>query len=354
MRPALPSVGVALLILLACMATASRAEAPPRPAVAWKKVAAVDLPSPLGKRFDYLEVDEEEGLLLSAHLQAGTLYVIDLKTNRLVKAIPGLPGIEGVAHVASLHKAYVSDWHENKVAVIDLRSFEVTKKLPTESKPDGIAYAEPFGKVYVSNERGSQGLAQVPGWHSGSVSVFDVQSDSPVTVIAFDSETGVPQYDPVARRLYLNLEDKDELAVIDPGTDKVEARYLVEGCRGNHGMALDAEHRRAFLSCEGNDVLTVFDLEAHQAIGHLPMAKGADVVAFDPGLGQVYVACSSGFISVFKEDDPSHIKKIADVPVQRKVHSLAVDPRSHLIYVPEQEEDGHPVARLVVYQPFGK
>jgi DNA-binding beta-propeller fold protein YncE len=68
-------------------------------------------------------------------------------------------------------------------------------------------------------------------------------------------------------------------------------------------VALDPQHRRAFLSCEGNNVLTVFDLDAHKAIAHLPMAKGADVVMFDPGLGRIYVACSSGAISVFQMDD---------------------------------------------------
>jgi hypothetical protein len=59
--------------------------------------------------------------------------------------------------------------------------------------------------------------------------------------------------------------------MIDPATDTVVDRYPVDGCRGNHGMAIDAERHRAFLSCEGNDTLTVFDLDMHQAIVHLPM-----------------------------------------------------------------------------------
>jgi hypothetical protein len=85
-------------------------------------------------------------------------------------------------------------------------------------------------------------------------------------------------------------------------------------------VALDPQHRRAFLSCEGNNVLTVFDLDAHKAIAHLPMAKGADVVMFDPGLGRIYVACSSGAISVFQMDDPTHFRKLQDVPVEPKIH----------------------------------
>src|SRR5882762_1606873 len=122
------------------------------------------------------------------------------------------------------------------------------------------------------------------------------------------------------------------LVVIDPATDTVVDRYRVDGCRGNHGMAIDAERHRAFLSCEGNDTLTVFDLDTHQAIAHFPMAKGADVVMFDRGLGRVDVACSSGAISVFQMDGPAHFRKLQDVPVEPKIHSLAVDPRTHRVY----------------------
>jgi len=97
-------------------------------------------------------------------------------------------------------------------------------------------------------------------------------------------------------------------------------------------------------------VLTVFNLDTHQAIGHLPMAKGADVVAFDPGLGRIYVACSSGAISVFQEEDPDHFTKVEDFPVEKKVHSLAVDLRTHRVYAPEEQEGGQPVARMVIFE----
>ena len=116
----------------------------------------------------------------------------------------------------------------------------------------------------------------------------------------------------------MNLQDRNELAVIDPATDKAVARYPVEGCKGNHGMALDVEHQRAFLACQGNDRLAVFDLDAHKAIVSMPLAAGSDVVQFDAGLGRLYVGCSSGAISVFQEDDPDHFRKLADVSVLRR------------------------------------
>ncbi|HET9166343.1 MAG TPA: hypothetical protein VFP11_10110, partial [Candidatus Angelobacter sp.] len=117
-----------------------------------KQVAAVDLPGPAGKRFDYLTIDYDDGYLLSAHLGAGLLYVIDLKTNKVVMTIPDVPGVEGVEYVPELKKIYTSDWHEKKIGVIDLRQGKVIAKLPAQQKPDGSAYAPPFHKLYVSDE----------------------------------------------------------------------------------------------------------------------------------------------------------------------------------------------------------
>lgn len=303
-----------------------------------RRIAEFELPGPPGKRFDYLTIDEDDDYLLSAHLAAGLLHVIDLKTSAVVKTVRDVPGVEGVAYIAEGKKVYTANWGENKIGVVDLARGSVVKRLPTETKPDGIAYAAPFHKAYVSNERAK------------AESVIDVTTDSIVKVLRFDSETGVPQYDPIARKVYVNLQDRDTLAVIDPVTDIVVDRYRVDGCRGNHGMAIDAERRRAFLSCEGNDTLTVFDLDAHQAIAHLPMAKGADVVMFDPGLGRVYVACASGSISVFQMDDPTHFRKLKDVPVEPKIHSLAVDPKTHRVYAPAEQDKGRPASKMFVFE----
>lgn len=303
-----------------------------------RQVASFDLPGPAGKRFDYLTIDTDDHYLLSAHLGAGILYVINLQDNRVVKAIPDVPGVEGVEYVPGLRKAYTSDWHEDKIGVVDLKRMAVIKKIPSGNKPDGSAYAEPFHKLYVSDERGRD------------ETVIDVTTDSVLKTLRFDSETGMPQYDPVAHKIYVNLQDQNIFAVIDPESDAVVGRYPVGKCQGNHGMALDAEHHRAFLACEENNLMTVFDLDKHQPVAYLPLADGPDVVKFDPGLGRIYVACYSGAISVFQEDDPEHFRKLEDFPVQRKVHSLAVDPATHRVYAPEEQEDGRPVARMLVYE----
>ncbi len=303
-----------------------------------KKLAEFDLPGPPGKRFDYLTIDPDDHYLLSAHLAAGQMYVIDLRTNKIVATVTGTPGAEGVEYVPELKKAYTSNAYDNTIGVVDLRLMKVIKNIPTEAKPDGSAYAAAFHKLYVSDERGK------------AEAIVDVRTDILVKTLHFKSETGMPQYDPVAKKVYVNLQDDNIFAVIDPATDEVVARYSVGRCSGNHGMTLGPEHHRAFLACEGNDLMTVFDLDKHEPIAFLPMAGGPDVIKFDPGLKRIYAACGSGAISVFQMDDPDHYRKLEDFPVQKKVHSLAVDPETHRVYAPEQEVDGKPAARMSVYE----
>ena len=88
--------------------------------------------------------------------------------------------------------------------MVDLHTMSVIKRLPTESKPNGIAYAEPFRKIYVVNTLGK------------AVSVVDVNKDEIVKVLRFNSETGTPGYDAVAKKVYVTLRSTNEVAEIDP------------------------------------------------------------------------------------------------------------------------------------------
>jgi YVTN family beta-propeller protein len=325
-------------VILVVSAAATLLSAP----AAWlTKVAAFDLPGPGGKGFDYLTIDPKDHYLISAHLAAAQTYIIDVRTDKVVATVTDTPGAEGVEFVPDLEKVYTSNAGDDTISVIDLKQMKVVKKIRTEAKPDGSAYAAPFHKLYVSDERGR------------AEAIVDVQTDTIVKTLHFDSETGMPQYDPVARKVYVNLQDQNVFAVIDPATDAVIGKYPVGRCRGNHGMAIDPEHHRAFLSCEGNELMTVVNLDTHQPIAFLPLAAGPDVIKYDTGLRRIYVACSSGAISIFQMDDPDQARKLQDFPVQRRVHSLAVDPETHRVYTPEQEEDGKPVARMIVYEAAG-
>lgn len=303
-----------------------------------KQIGAIDLHGPRGEHFDHLAMDYDDHYLLSAQTAAGILYVIDTRRNVVVAAIHGLPGITVPIYVPGMKKAYACDWGENKIAVVNLRTMKVEKRLRSSEKPNGGTYAKAFGKVYISDTLGRE------------LQVIDARTDAPLKTLRFTSETGMAQYDDVAQKVWLNLRNANQIAEIDPQNDAVAARYRVAGCDFNHAMAIDAKNRRAFLLCVGNNVFTVFDLEKHRAIAHIPLPEGADDVKFDPMLRRIYVACESGAITVIEEEDADHFRKVEDFPVQKGVHTLEVDIETHRIYAPEAEENGRPVCRMIVYE----
>ena len=95
-----------------------------------KHVATIDLPGPAGRRFDYLTIDDEGRYLFSVHLAAGLLYVIDLRRNTVVTAIPDVPGVEGLAYIGEGHNVYTSNWYENKIGVVDLDGLALGQLTP--------------------------------------------------------------------------------------------------------------------------------------------------------------------------------------------------------------------------------
>ena len=302
-----------------------------------RKITQIELPGPKGKRFDYLTVDPDDHFVIVAHMRGDQTYFVDTRTNQVAATITGTPGVEGVEYVPEGKKVYTSNSGDNTIGVIDIAQRKVIKKLKTEAKPDGSTYAAPFHKPYVSDERGE------------AEAIVDVRTDTIIKTLHFDSETGMPQYDPVAKLVYVNLQDIDRFAVIDPQDDRVVAQYPVAGCRGNHGMALAPEQRRAFLVCEENNLLAVFDLEKHAVIQILPLPGGADVVKADASRGRIFVACYSGAIAAIQALGSGQYKKIADAPAEKRVHSLAIEPETGYLYVPEEQEKGAPASKLIVY-----
>ena len=145
----------------------------------------------------------------------------------------------------------------------------------------------------------------------------------------------------------LTVDGKEELAEIDPNKDQVVARYPLTGCKGSHGLLIDAEHRLAFAACEDNSKLVVFDLETKKATATLSVGADPDVLAFDPGLQRLYVSAESGVVSIFDERDRS-LQKVGEGLFGPNAHSVAVDPGTHRVYFPLQNIDGKPVLRIAL------
>ena len=321
---------VALASLLVNAGFRAQAPAPDTPVL--RPVADIPLPGP-AVRFDYQCIDTSANRLYISHMNAGNLVVFDLEHRQVVETIGDLPRITGVLAVPALGKVYASVPGHHDVAVIDARTLHVTARVGSIGFPDGIACAPDVGRIYVSDESG------------GGELVIDGPSNRVVTTIPLGGEAGNTIYDPGSHHILVAVQTTNEVVEIDPRVDRVIARHALTGASHPHGMTVDASLRLLFVANEGNATLQTVDLRTMEVVATNAVGEDPDVLAFDPGWQQLYVASESGGVSVFSEHSGKlTLRGHLDQPF---AHTVSVDPRTHLVYFPLQNVEGHPLLRIM-------
>ena len=309
---------------------------PPQPAprAGLTLVREIPLPGP-ANRFDYQSVDPAAGRIYLNHMNAGTMLVLNADSGTVMREITGVPRATGVWSVPSHHQVYVSAAGGHEVVILDDRTFAVAARVGGIQFPDGIAYATGADKVFVSDESG------------GADVVIDPKTLTKRATIALGGEAGNTHYDSVSHCMLVTVQTRNQLVAIDPVSERIVQRYALPGADHPHGFTLDEPGRLAFISCEGNAALLVVDLRTMQVTQALKVADGPDVLAWDAAWRRLYVAAESGVLSAYWLDGGT-LRPVGEVR-RPHAHTVSVDPRTHLIYLPLEDVEGRPV--LQVFEP---
>ena len=294
----------------------------------------IPLPGP-ANRFDYQSVDTASGRIYMNHMNAGRTIVFDANRDSVMTEIMDLARATGVWAVPSHHQVYVSAAGSHEVAIIDDRTLKVTSRVGDIRFPDGMAYAREVDKVFVSDENGDADV------------VIDAKTGLKRSTIALGGEAGNTHYDSVSHCIFVAVQTKNQMVAIDPVSEKIVQRYDLRGSDHPHGFEIDQEGRLAFISCEGNAVLLVVDLRTMKTVQTLKVADGPDVLAWDAGWRRLYVAAESGSTAAYWLDG-AILRPAGEVKAPH-AHTVAVDPRTHRIYIPLENIGGKPVLRI--YKP---
>ncbi|KVK94646.1 hypothetical protein WJ47_32475 [Burkholderia ubonensis] len=297
-----------------------------------KHVADVPLPG-RPTRLDYASLDASRHLLFIAHLGDGEVIVFDTRASSVTARIADVSSVHGVLAIPELSRVYASATGTDEIVAIDAATLKIVARMPGGHYPDGMAYAPDVRKLYVSDEYGK------------TETVIDVRSNRRVATIALDGEVGNTQYDTVSRHIFVNVQTRGQLVEIDPATDRVVGRFDLPGAKGNHGLLIDARDRLAFVACEGNDKLIVFDLHTKQVVRSFDVGADPDVLALDPGPGTLYVAGEAGTVSMFRVQG-ANVARIGEGRAGPNAHVVAVDSTTHRSYFPLKRVDGRPVLRI--------
>ena len=297
-----------------------------------KTVADIPLPGP-AVRFDYQSFDAGSGRLYIAHMNADHLVVFDTSTRKVLANIGGFTRVHGVWVVPELARVFASVTGEHEVAAVDTQTLRTVAKVGPINYPDGIAYAPGPKRIFVSDE------------HGNVDAVIDAQTNDLMKKIQLGGGAGNTIYDPTSQRILVAVHEKNDLAVIDPVKLEIIGRYPLPGLKEPHGIALDVVNHLAFVAGAGNHMLAVVDLNDMKTLGTYPVGDDPDVLAFDPGLKQLYVSAESGDVWVYRENGKSLVR-VGNFSMPY-AHTVCVDPKTHLVYFPLENIDGHPVLRIM-------
>jgi DNA-binding beta-propeller fold protein YncE len=272
--------------------------------------------------WDYLTVDAKGRRLYVSH--ATKVEVIDLDKETVIGEILDAPGVHGLAVAPDLGRGFTSNGGENKASIVDLKTLQTIAKVETGQNPDGMLYESGRQEVYMFNGRGQ------------SATVIAAKTGKVVATIPLLGKPEFAAADMLAGRIFNNLEDKNEVAVIDTKTHEVVCRWPISPGEEASGMALDVAHHRLFLGC-ANQKMVMMDSMTGKVITSVPIGTGVDANAFDPGTQLAFASCGDGTVTVAHEDSPETLSVVQTLQTKPRARTMALDPQTHKIYLASAE-----------------
>src|SRR6478609_3252167 len=254
---------------------------------------------------DYLTSDPATGRVFIS--RASHVMVVDAATGKVVGDIPDTPGIHGIAIVAKSGHGFTTNARDSTSTMFDLKTLVPIKKIKAGINGlDGIMYDDATDRVLTINHSTPEGTATVIDPNSGDVV-------AKITLTGKGPEGGVSDG---KGRIFINLEDKNAIDVIDTKTWKVVATWPIAPCDGPTGIAMDHETNRIFSGCGEKSV--VVDASTGKVVAQIPNGEGVDGLAFDPSQKLIYIPDGrGGNVTVVHEDSPDKYTVLATVPTMR-------------------------------------
>ena len=270
--------------------------------------------------WDYLAIGPVNNWLYVSH---GTqVNILNKKTGDSVGVIENTTGVHGIAFDVAEKRGFTSNGRLNNVTVFDLNTNKVVAQIPTDTNPDAIMY-EPFSKMIITCNGRSKSLSIIDPVNNKLIDSVDV-GGKPETAVTDG-----------AGKIFVNVEDKNEIVAIDAKTFKVLNHWGLSPAEGPTGLEYDKATKRLFAGCD--KLLVVMDATNGSIVDKLPIGDGCDGVAFDASGKNIYTSNGEGTMTVIHEDNANKFTVVENVPTKRGARTIALDEQSHLIYLPTAE-----------------
>jgi YVTN family beta-propeller protein len=282
----------------------------------YSRAGDIPIGGPLPAQWDYQNVDSAARRLYVSH--SAEVVVIDTGTEKVVGRIADTPGVHGITFGAG--RVFTSNGRENKVSVVDPKTLQTLSKIDSGgANPDAITFDPKKQEVWVFNHTGH------------SATEIDAAGGKVVATIPLSGTAESGQADGAAGRVYVNIEDKSAIDVIDIAARKVVATWSVAPGEEPTGLALDIPTHRLFVGAGG--YMVMMDSTTGKVVASVPICSGTDATWYDAGTKLAFSSCRDGKITVARVDTPDKMTVVQTIDTSAGSRTMALDASTHKLYV---------------------
>lgn len=244
------------------------------------------------------------------------ITVYDLDSLAPAGEIPNA-NARGVAVDPKSHHGFASS---KPVVMFDSKTLAAIKTIDVDGGPDGIMFDPYNARVWVFSHR------------APNATVIDAQEGKVVGTVDLGGAPEQAASDGKGR-VYVDIEDKDNIAVVDAKALKVTAHYDLAGkCGGPGGLALDEKHHVLFAACHDPANMAILNAEDGKIITTLPIGKGVDGAGFNPRTMEAFSTQGDGTLTVIKETSPAQFAVEQTVPTKAGARTMTIDTKTDRIF----------------------
>ena len=269
--------------------------------------------------WDYVAIDENTGRLFISH--SSVTQVVDSKTGKLLGTIENTNGVHGIALDNEDNKAFISCGRDSTVTIVNLKTLKFIAKIKvTGANPDAILYDKFSGNVFTFNGR------------SSNSTVINAQTNKVIATIPL---AGKPEFSVSDGngKVFVNIEDKSLLTVINSKTLKVENQWSLNPGQEPSGLAFDPKTNTLFSVCD-NNLMVIMNATNGKIISTLPIGSHVDGCTFDTVLKRAYSSNGDGTITVVQQNKNGLYNVLENIKTPKGARTICVNNKTHHLYLP--------------------
>ncbi len=295
--------------------------------------------------FDHFAVDEKGGRLFLAGEDHKTVEVFDLETGRRLKSIAGFGAPHCIFYLPATDRILVTDGEQGVLQILRGSDYAVVQRVDGLAGADSARLDAAAQILYVVT-----GGKDVPLDYSFLVAI-DLKTSKKIGELRFESShVEAFALDSASSRLFINITDKHEVAVVDRKAMKEITRWAIGSQADNSPMAYDEAHHRLLIVCRKPGTLLVMDADSGKVVARLPAAERSDDIAFDAAQGRIYVPGGEGYISVFQQRSADQYELLAKVTTESGAKTCLLVPSLARFFVAVSPGETKATAKVLSFR----